>query len=446
MPLFGITRENISHNALGIGLMVGCIVGSWAAPKIVAPEAEGDPSQHILHINTHNQVGSHDTEHTNSTINTSALHNRIQLHGYLGVYISALTSFPSLQRYDQWWVLIVTILLVITFKLLYQWFCRPFEYARVYDSEKRLEAAYLRLAGNVPPGYPNTWYKVCDEFDVPKSLTKGDGVFRIDLLGEQLLIFRTPKKHPFGDDVKEGEIVVLVEGSLKNISGDIRSTLLSSSPSSQSLDTTGWIRWKSIEINRMIFVWHHDFNAQPSVDAHSTADVIASVRDVPVPPQWEIPPIPGMGDFVYHGRVSHEIACHIQEIPENGADVAHLDYIHGNFLLSWLTPVRHTWEATWDPQHEPIGHIAKLQLNQQVSIFGVKIPFTSLDSHVHQIGPGLVHLIFETPFGRVAVIETIAPICHTLQRAHNALYSDKTVPRFLAKVRNLNHDWSRSLT
>jgi hypothetical protein len=110
------------------------------------------------------------------------------------------------------------------------------------------------------------------------------------------------------------------------------------------------------------------------------------------------------------------------------------EYIHGDFLLSWLRLIRHTWTATWDPSSEPQGHIAKLILNQRVTICGIPVPGTSLDSNIDQVGPALVQLIFPTPFGKVAVIETITPICHTLQRAQNVLYAEKTVPRFLSKV------------
>lgn len=287
-------------------------------------------------------------------------------------------------------------------------------------------------------------YKVCDEFDVPSSLpsskSDGTGFYRTDVLGETLLIFRSPQEITFQGQVestKMGEIIILNESSLE---GDL--SLLTKLNFSRLTSLKGLMKYRSIEINRMIFLWHHEHNFVS--DSYDPTKVL-------VEPEWDIPIIPGMEDFVYHGRVQHEIACHIQEIPENGADVAHLDYIHGDFLLSWLRILRHTWSARWDPQHEPTGHIAKLILNQKVSIFGLSIPGTSLDSNIDQVGPGLVQLIFPTPFGRVAVIETITPICHTLQRANNVLYAEKTVPRFMAKGQRhththalTQHGWVRS--
>lgn len=47
-------------------------------------------------------------------------------------------------------------------------------------------------------------------------------------------------------------------------------------------------------------------------------------------PDWEIPNVDEIisGEWKYKGRTEHEINCHIQEVPENGADIAHLNYLH----------------------------------------------------------------------------------------------------------------------
>ncbi len=38
--------------------------------------------------------------------------------------------------------------------------------------------------------------------------------------------------------------------------------------------------------------------------------------------------------------------CHIQDIPENGADILHFKYVHAQVLpkIDWL---RFTWKAKW---------------------------------------------------------------------------------------------------
>jgi hypothetical protein len=161
-------------------------------------------------------------------------------------------------------------------------------------------------------------YKICDSFDVPSSLSSSSsscsGSFRIDCLGESLLCFRAPKEHPWKDEgVKEGEVVVLVEASLSGL--DPRAQLFECGPSNRKVK-----RWISQEINRMVFAWHHDANHS---DASTSPDPSDATPSIVQPPQWDIPLIKGMDEsWNYHGRVTHEIACHIQVSGPVGEDVS----------------------------------------------------------------------------------------------------------------------------
>lgn len=83
-----------------------------------------------------------------------------------------------------------------------------------------------------------------------------------------------------------------------------------------------------------IFIWYH-----------------AEQTELP----WDLPvPMGEIDDtFVYHGHNEFYINCHIQEIPENGADIAHFNAIHKkNFINgSWAQKKRlfglgsHHWKA-----------------------------------------------------------------------------------------------------
>lgn len=89
-------------------------------------------------------------------------------------------------------------------------------------------------------------------------------------------------------------------------------------------------KWTSKEINGLIFVWYHAENEEP----------------------WELPIYKldsyyGLNEFIVHS--------HIQDIPENGADVAHLSTVHGTSITagndirkmrsSWLSFGTHIWDA-----------------------------------------------------------------------------------------------------
>lgn len=56
----------------------------------------------------------------------------------------------------------------------------------------------------------------------------------------------------------------------------------------------------------------------------------------------------------YHGRNEFYVSCHIQEIPENGADIAHFAAVHNDSLLAGISNTsqssmrnlgRHQWSA-----------------------------------------------------------------------------------------------------
>jgi cholesterol 7-dehydrogenase len=450
MVLFGITRDNVSASALGIGTAIGLGLGSMLVPILLSATNLMSPHFYWEQPNQSNYT-QQQQEQTNSILNavadimdplgsnvtvalTSAAISSIphvSARGYLGVYLHALRQFPSGVIYSDWCTILVTALILIFLRLTYNWFWRPFEYKRGYPSNERLAAAFLRSAGDIPPGYPNTWFKVADSFNIPDNYA--DGAYRTDALGELLYIFRLPSVHPFGPDLKEGDVVTLVESSLNDID-PMKDLMAACDPK----NNPNAIRWHTQEINKMIFIWHNDadeIQLQQMNESKECNNGSAPQLLDPAQPQWPIPLISGgMEGWRYHGSVTHEIACHLQEIPENGADNAHLSYIHGDFLLSWLGSIKHSWSAVWDTQPAPQAHVAKLKLTQHIEICGRKIPLTSLDSNIDQVGPALVQLIFPTPLGKVAVIETVTPIYHTLQRAQNVLWAEPTVPRFLAKV------------
>lgn len=80
--------------------------------------------------------------------------------------------------------------------------------------------------------------------------------------------------------------------------------------------------------------------------------------------------------------LSFQICCHIQEIPENGADVHHLPAIHRSSvivggeptplvekLLDWFS--WHDWGVSWSPDtDEGKKHRATVELKQDFKVFG----------------------------------------------------------------------------
>lgn len=150
-------------------------------------------------------------------------------------------------------------------------------------------------------------------------------------------------------------------------------------------------------------------------------------------PHWELedawPQIPR--EYVRVGQATHHIPCHISEVPENGADVAHLNFLHTDVhpAMRWvknLIPAKFVWGATWAPSPQT-PEFTDMTLTERLVLKGREIGLVSSDAIIrqvrgccffadlfvqsfHQVGPGLVILSLTTAFGRVILLQSIVPI------------------------------------
>ena len=84
-----------------------------------------------------------------------------------------------------------------------------------------------------------------------------------------------------------------------------------------------------------------------------------------------------------------------QEIPENGADIAHLGQLHVPFIGGgtdlryifkklWLM-FPHKWTAQWEQREPPNEHVGRLLLTHQLCFYTWPVPLTKLDVTVDQV-------------------------------------------------------------
>lgn len=111
---------------------------------------------------------------------------------------------------------------------------------------------------------------------------------------------------------------------------------------------------------------------------------------------WQPPVIPQINnkEFVFHGFFENYVEAHIQEIPENGSDVAHLGVLHVPFFIRWMPFITHLWNAQWTAGEAPEEHIAKIKLTQTLLFLNKGIPFTSVETNIRQIGENKHFAIF----------------------------------------------------
>lgn len=54
----------------------------------------------------------------------------------------------------------------------------------------------------------------------------------------------------------------------------------------------------------------------------------------------------------FRGQTKHYIKCHIQDIPENGADMLHFKYVHKEFIKNFNL-ITFGWKAKWKRGDDP---------------------------------------------------------------------------------------------
>lgn len=86
----------------------------------------------------------------------------------------------------------------------------------------------------------------------------------------------------------------------------------------------------------------------------------------------------------------------LQEIPENGADVAHLGQVHGPVMTAGVdlrytynklwSFAKHDWNGKWNQDPEPDRkHIGVLELLHTLKVFGWRMPVLDLKVTAKQV-------------------------------------------------------------
>lgn len=328
-----------------------------------------------------------------------------------------------------------------------------------------------RKIGRLPPVYPNGWFALLESSQLRRGQVK-----HIAALGQNFAVFRTQK----------GTVSVLDAycphlGANMGEGGRVRGECL-------ECPFHGWLfngadgrcqdipysdkvpefaktkAWDCCEVNQLIFVWHH---------AESTA------------PDWRPKPLEEIsnGSWRYQGRNEFLVNCHIQEIPENGADWAHLSAVHGpSMFLSEQVPwlARHSWTAAeWTPyaslprerkttkgevdgemeaeeeaavdaeakikqtekrekaetrEHDGgddvedkkrmnnKSHKATMRLRHSLILLE-RIAILQLNVRAEQIGPGYVELLVQSSMGPMCILQTVTPLEPLLQRVTHLMFA-----------------------
>ncbi|KJE93188.1 hypothetical protein CAOG_04013 [Capsaspora owczarzaki ATCC 30864] len=343
----------------------------------------------------------------------------IPLEFWVALFAALVNGIPEL---DRMWFKVSFGLLVLLLAYRF-WVAVAAPIVTSHNFVEHGGGATKRVAGKTPPPYPNGWFCVLYQWE----LTPGS-VKTIQFMGKELVAFRG----------KETGVVSVLDaycphlGANLGISGRVKGDCLECPfhgwrydgsgqcahiPSQATIPAQAHTRaWPVLERNQMILVWYH-------VDE--------------TPPTW----MPDVIDEVhskamrFDAKSDYLVQAHVQEIPENTADVAHLNVLHH---LPWNIPIvedhfRVDWQGWWRPGDENDPHCAHVPVTQALVLFGKQIPYMHMTTQIHLIGPGLVLYLFETPVGRMRLFETVTPAGPLLQKVSLVMFSKSWTIRWLTK-------------
>ncbi|XP_073397483.1 LOW QUALITY PROTEIN: cholesterol 7-desaturase nvd-like [Dendrobates tinctorius] len=289
-----------------------------------------------------------------------------------------------------------------------------------------------RKKGDLPPIYPNGWYHVLDS-----PLLLPGAVHNVTACGEQIAVYRTLDGKVYavdaycphlGANLAVGGRVVGdciecpfhgwqfcgVDGKCARI------------PYAEKVPEFAKIKtWPCCDINAMIFVWYHCDRIEPT---------------------WKIPEQEEITSkkWIYQGRTEHYVNAHIEEIPENAADIAHLAFLHEPGILSGIDLrytksriwdfFKHTWKVRWEPEPAPNKHCSQMFLHHASVVFGKHLSLLDVDVVARQVGPGIVFLHFSHAFlGQGIILQGVTPVEPLLQKVSHSIYYQRNIPSIVPK-------------
>ncbi|XP_064395396.1 cholesterol 7-desaturase nvd-like [Halichondria panicea] len=293
------------------------------------------------------------------------------------------------------------------------------------------EVQKRRKMGDIPPPFPNGWFGLLRSTELKAGQSTA-----VNALGQNFAVFRDDKGNAHVLDAYCAHL-----GANLGVGGKIYGSCVQCPFHGWQFDgETGQCTkipyakgkipaqakvkaWPTLECNGAILVWHD-----------------AEGRE----PLWSLKDLEGIGSrFVYRLSSTHFIKTHIQDIAENGADVAHLTYLHGagvssgagmdyRELLSGKLHT-HSWTARWESLPKPSTYVGRMTLTMTNSILGVNFKSLDITSIADQMGCGVVYLTLKSKFGTVLLLHTVTPLEPFLQKYSVVAYSDWWIPTFLVK-------------
>jgi cholesterol 7-desaturase len=200
---------------------------------------------------------------------------------------------------------------------------------------------------------------------------------------------------------------------------------------------TGMRAYHVCEYYGVVLVWHSHAPLPSEERLKALGETAATYSS---PPEYFPPRLERLdcGDMVHRGQREMTINMHIREFAENSTDYAHFDPLHGRLSFPFIphsmpfVTVNHIpgWKAGREEDKEK--HICWFYDTADLSFFGVRQPATKADAVITFVGPGgVVFFSFDTPLGRILLLQTHTPETPMRLRTSFTWYASASMPRML---------------
>ncbi|XP_038060080.1 cholesterol 7-desaturase-like [Patiria miniata] len=258
-----------------------------------------------------------------------------------------------------------------------------------------------RKVGDVPPVYPNGWMSIL----MSSELKKKEHKF-VAVAGKNLVVFRGESGRPYVVDAYCAHL-----GANLAIGGSVHGECIECPFHGWSYrgedgkcvhigyaekvpDFVKIPTYQSCEVNHRIWLWYHAEGKEPD---------------------WQVPELEHLtnGKLQPVGFTVCELDSHNEDTPENGADVAHLDYLHGPRAFVGQA---HFTDVSWEP-HPTEKHVALLRMSTKPPYFFGLLNLPANTVQIEQIGPCFATLHLDSPvLGELQLIISVTPVGPMRQR------------------------------
>jgi cholesterol 7-dehydrogenase len=369
---------------------------------------------------------------------------------------------------DNLCTIVLTVVLLAIYSLYYKKY-RHYVFHQVDDVVEK-----KRPRGKCPPFFPNGWYRLLNTDELPINAVK-----YVNYCGRNLVLFRGTNKKvyaldaycshmganlglggqvknnciqcPFHGWVFEGETGNCVV-SADNLAPKKVTQFEYNNGTKESVEKNGEFLQKCYEGNVKLKKYHIQ-------ELHDSIMVWFDSRDE-FQDKFPYEPLKLEHSLDFRGESINYVNCHIQEIPENGADMRHFDFLHDK-VAKWCNFVTFEWKmkshrASEPDLYEVMKHefdfisefkfktlkkylteenkkyINVISLCAYLKIFGWK--FFVFNATGFQVGPSLVYLFLKSKFFETIFAQSITPLDKFHIRVSHKIFTSNYLPYWISAV------------